>query len=274
MKLGTMISMDMERLEEEFEALRAEGFETCQLSCWDERALTGENARMVRALAKRHGVEVSAFWCGWPGPCEWNLNFGPATVGLVPAAYRQQRLDVLKRGSDFAAELDVEDVVTHMGFIPADPYHADYAGLVGAIRHLAMHCGRNGQYFLFETGQEAPVVLLRTIEDAGAGNLGVNLDPANLLMYGMGNPLDALEVFGPLVRNVHAKDGLCPDDGRRLGRETKLGQGRVNYPEFIKKLKQLGYDRYITIEREIGGEEQREDIRAAKKLLEELWASL
>lgn len=273
MKLGTMVMMDMERLDEVLGSLREEGFETCQLDCWHEELLTPENAKTVKALMRRHGVEVSAFWCGWPGPCEWNFSYGPATVGLVPAAWRQMRLEVLERGSDFSAELGTEDIVTHMGFIPNNPFDADYAGFVGAIRHLARHCGGNGQYFLFETGQEAPVVLLRTIEDAGAGNLGVNLDPANLLMYGLGNPVDALDVFGSFVRNVHAKDGLCPTEGRRLGAETPLGQGGVNYPVFIKKLKQIGYDRYITIEREIGGEEQKEDIRAAKKLLEKLWAS-
>jgi L-ribulose-5-phosphate 3-epimerase len=273
MKLGTMVYMDMERLDEEFAALKEMGFGTCQLCCWQPERFTPENAAKVRELIRKHAVEVSAFWCGWPGPCEWNLVQGPVTIGLVPPAYRGARLDALKRGSDFSAELGVEDIVTHVGFIPNNPFDADYAGLVGALRHLARHCAGNGQYFLFETGQEAPVTLLRTIEDIGAENAGVNLDPANLLMYGYGNPTDALDVFGRYVRNVHGKDGACPVSGRALGAELPIGQGRVNYPEFIRKLKDIGYDRYITIEREISGEEQRKDILAAKKLLEELWRS-
>ena len=109
------------------------------------------------------------------------------------------------------------------------------------MRHLARHCGGNGQYFLFETGQEAPVVLLRTIEDAGAGNLGVNLDPANLLMYGMGNPVDALDVFGTFVRNVHAKDGLYPTEGQAPGRGDQAGAGaRCAIPELHPKVEGHG----------------------------------
>ena len=139
------------------------------------------------------------------------------------------------------------------------------------MRYLARILKSRGQYFLFETGQEAPVTLLRTIEDIGTDNLGINLDPANLLMYGLGNPIDALSVFGQYVRNVHGKDGLCPTNGRLLGPEVPIGQGMVNYPAFIAKLKSIGYDRYITIEREISGDQQIKDIQAAKQLLETLW---
>lgn len=272
MKLGTMVTMDMERLEEEFISLKGMGFSTCQLCCWQEDLFTSANAATVKALMKKHAVEVSAFWCGWAGPCEWNLVQGPVTIGLVPQAYRNNRLNTMKKGSDFSAELGIEDIITHVGFIPNNPFDPDYAGLVGALRHLVRHCGANGQYFLFETGQEAPVTLLRTLEDIGAANVGINLDPANLLMYGYGNPIDALDVFGKYVRNLHGKDGACPASGRNLGDEMPIGKGKVNYPEFIKKLKQIGYDRYITIEREISGDEQKADILTAKKLLEELWA--
>ena len=112
---------------------------------------------------------------------------------------------------------------------------------------------------------------MRIFEDVGTGNLGVNLDPANLLMYGKGNPVDALDVIGKYVRGVHAKDGEYPTDGHRLGVEKALGEGRVNYPAFIKKLKEIGYDGAITIEREISGDQQIADIKAAKTLLEQLW---
>lgn len=273
MKLGTMITLDMDQLEEELVALREMGFETCQLCCWQEDRMTTQNARTVRGLLEKHAVEISAFWCGWPGPCEWNFTYGPATIGLVPAAYRGKRLETLQKGSDFSADLGVEDIVTHMGFIPVSPQDPEYVGFVGAVRMLARHCAGNGQYLLFETGQEAPVTLLRTIEDTGTTNLGINLDPANLLMYGLGNPIDALDVFGGYVRNVHAKDGVLPSNGRELGEEKAIGQGKVHFPEFIRKLKALGYDRYITIEREISGDEQRRDILASRQYLEALWAA-
>ena len=272
MKLGTMVYMDMERLEEEFKALKSMGFESCQLCCWQRERFTEENATAVKRLMGKYAVDVSAFWCGWYGPCEWNLVQGPVTIGLVPAAYRQGRLETLEACSDFIKRIDITDLITHVGFIPNNPFDPDYAGLVGALRHLARHCKANGQYFLFETGQEAPVTLLRTIEDMECDNAGINLDPANLLMYGLGNPLDAVDVFGKYIRNLHGKDGVCPHDGRILGEEMPIGQGKVNYPALIEKLKQIGYDRYITIEREISGAEQTRDILAAKAYLEQLLA--
>ena len=116
--------------------------------------------------------------------------------------------------------------------------------------------------------------MLRTIEDIGAENVGVNLDPANLLMYGKANPVDALDVIGRYVRGVHAKDGEYPTDGRSLGVEKPLGQGRVNFPALLAKLHALGYDGALTIEREISGPQQIEDIRAAKAFLQRIVTSL
>ena len=124
--------------------------------------------------------------------------------------------------------------------------------------------------FWFETGQETPITLLRTIEDVGTGNMGINLDPANLLMYGKANPVDALDVFGKYVTGVHAKDGEYPTNGRDLGVEMPLGEGRVNFQVLIPKLKALGYTGALTIEREISGPQQNEDIRRAMELLDPL----
>lgn len=273
MKLGIIVGMMIEELDGEFRKLREFGFDTCQLGSWTADWFTDENAEIVKRLLDKYRVEVSAFWCGWEGPCEWNMIQGPVTIGLVPAAYRSARLNTLKRCSDFMKKIGITDLVTHVGFIPVNPGDPDYIGLIGALRDLVKYCGNNGQYFLFETGQETPTTLLRTMEDIGFNNVGVNLDPANLLMYGMGNPLDALDVFGKQVRNIHGKDGVYPTNGRELGKEKPLGEGKVNYPAFIRKLKEIGYDRYITIEREINGEQQIKDIMAAKMLLERLWAN-
>ena len=100
--------------------------------------------------------------------------------------------------------------------------------------------------------------------------MGINLDPANLIMYGKANPVDALEVFGEYVRGIHGKDGMYPTDGHSLGAEVPLGQGKVNYPAFVAKLKEIGYEGDITIEREISGEEQKKDIIMAKEVLDKL----
>ena len=154
-----------------------------------------------------------------------------------------------------------------MGFIPEDPNTQTYLDTIAAVRTVALRCAENGQYFLFETGQETPVTLLRAITDVGLDNLGINLDPANLILYGKANPVDALGIIGKYVRDVHAKDGCYPTDGRTLGQETALGEGQVNFPALIQGLIALGYDGSITIEREISGEQQIADICKAKELL-------
>lgn len=272
-KLGVMVHLN-KNVKEEFIKVKAMGFDTCQLTCWNKAMLNEEYADIVNKAVEETGVEITALWCGWQGPRAWNFYEGHTTLGLVPADYRFARMETLMEGSDFAKMINVTDVVTHVGFIPENPNDPDYKGTVEAVKYAAQHCKKNGQYFLFETGQETPVTLKRMIQDIGLDNLGINLDPANLLMYGKGNPIDALDVFGEYVRGVHAKDGEYPADGRYLGKEKPLGQGRVNFERLIHKLKEVGYKGALTIEREITGEQQIKDIDEAKKLLEGIMSSL
>ena len=133
---------------------------------------------------------------------------------------------------------------------------------------MAQHLKQNGQYLLFETGQETPVTLLRCFETVGMDNLGINLDTANLILYGKANPVDALDVFGKYVRNLHAKDGRYPVNGHDLGEETRLGEGKVDFRALFSRLKELGYDSHVTIEREISGPQQLSDILDAKNYLQ------
>ena len=162
------------------------------------------------------------------------------------------------------------DVVTLMGFIPENPYDPNYPGFCRAVRTVAEHLKANGQYLLFETGQETPVTMLRCFETVGCDNLAINLDTANLILYGKANPVDALEVFGKYVRNLHAKDGCWPVNGHDLGMETAIGEGRVDFPAVFRKLFDLGYDSWITIEREIEGEQQIRDILSARDYLQSI----
>lgn len=270
MKLGVLVNLDSTEVDEKFKVAKELGFDYCQLCCWKQELLTDDVAKAVLEACEKYQITISTFWCGWSGPSEWNFYEGPLTLGLVPSEYRSLRMEELKKGSNFAKKIGVGNIATHMGFLSENPYSKEYQEVVCAIRYVAMYCQQNGQYLLFETGQETPVTLRRTIEDVGTGNLGINLDPANLILYGKANPVDALDVFGEYVRDVHAKDGLYPTDGRNLGKETPLGQGKVNIPAIINRLKELRYDGTLTIEREISGEEQKKDILSAKKLLEEL----
>lgn len=239
------------------------GLPVCQLACWDTRLATREVAQTVVEESAKAGVRVCAVWAGWSGPAEWNFTRGPVTLGLVPPEYRAQRVEELKRWADFASWIGAPAIITHCGFIPENMTDPGYPPVVEAIREVAQYCAGRGVGFWFETGQETPVVLLRTIQRVGTDNLGINLDPANLILYGKGNPIDALDVIGPYVRNVHVKDGLYPTDGDHLGREVPVGQGKVRFPEFLKRLREIGFDGELIIEREISGEQQVRDIRQA-----------
>ena len=269
MKLGVLVHMS-ENIEAEIKKVHDMGFQSCQICCWKRELCTDEVADIINKATKEYNVSVSTFWCGWQGPQVWDFYEGPLTLGLVPVEYRYDRIKEIMAGSDFAKKIGVENVATHVGFLPETPNTKEYHSLVCALRLLAEHIKNNGQYFLFETGQETPVTLKRTIEDIGTDNLGINLDPANLVLYGKANPVDALDVFGSYVRDVHGKDGCYPTDGKHLGLETPIGEGKVNFPALIAGLKVLGYDGPITIEREISGEKQIEDIKNAKIYLEKL----
>ena len=169
-----------------------------------------------------------------------------------------------------AKRCGVKAIHTHCGFIPEDPNEPLYASAVEAIKDVAGYIGNNGQIFLMETGQETPITLLRTIQDVGLPNLAVNLDVANLILYGRGEPVGALDVLGSHVRGMHAKDGLYPTDPYGLGEEVAIGKGRVRFAEVFEGLRRLNYTGPITIEREISGPEQERDIAASKKFLEQL----
>lgn len=273
LELGVIMSMAGD-LDEKFRQVKELGLTSCQLSNYDLARFNDENAAIINECTKKYGVRVSALWCGWPGPRVWNFTEGPATLGIVPPAYRYERIKMLEKGGSFAVKIGVTDVATHAGFIPENPSTTEYLEVVGCIRHIANVYLKKGLYFLFETGQETPTTLMRLIEDVGTGNLGVNLDPANLLMYGKANPCDAVDILGKYIRNIHGKDGNYPTNGRSLGREARMGDGRVNYPEFMRRLKAVGYNGPITIEREISGEKQVEDILHAKELLNSIYAEV
>jgi sugar phosphate isomerase/epimerase len=256
--------------EEELAKAHELGLPTCQVTCWLPEFLSAEMAGRLVAASERYGVAVTTIWAGGPGPAVWDFIEGPTTIGLVPPAYRAERVAMLKKGADFCVQVGVSSVTTHVGFIPESPSNPLYPGLLDALREVVAYCGERGLTFCFETGQETPTTLLRVIEDLGGENVGINLDPANLLLYGKANPVDALDVFGQYVVGVHAKDGEYPTNGRQLGVEKPLGEGRVNFPALIPKLKALGYRGALTIEREISGPQQIADIRRAIEILSAL----
>lgn len=237
------------------------GLDCVQIQCWDDTLLTEENAEKAKK-ALDGKIEISSFWCGWTGPGVWDFIDGPYTLGLVPAAYRGHRLKELKKGADFAAMLGSKNLVTHVGFIPEQPESELYREVISAVKNLAVYCESKGLGFNFETGQETPVTLMRAISDIGLDNLGINFDPANIILYGKGNPVDAIDIFGDRIKGIHVKDGDYPTGSfRELGKERVVGEGTVNYPVFLPKLLKSGYEGDLYIEREISGDQQIIDIK-------------
>jgi L-ribulose-5-phosphate 3-epimerase len=267
--IGVLVSLG-DDVEHEIRKVRELGLASCQLSTWDPAHRTDEMAARVTRACADHEVEVSALWTGVPGPAAWNFTEGPATIGIVPPEYRETRVAALIQGAEFAARLGVPDTITHVGFIPENPKDPLYEGTIEALTKVASRAKELGLHFCFETGQETPITLLRAMTDIGTGNLGVNLDPANLLMYGKANPIDALDILGPYIKGVHAKDGEYPTEPGRLGVEKPMGEGRVNFPVLVPKLKSFGYSGALTIEREISGDQQIADIKRAIAILEPL----
>jgi sugar phosphate isomerase/epimerase len=243
------------------------GFPTCQVSVVD----TGvEAAANLRRALDRYGVEATSAVSTGPGPEVYDFYRGPLTIGLVPPQYRAARTARMKAVSDFAAQAKIPAVQGHCGFIPENPNDPLYQEAVDAIRVVAAYCRQNGQKFRCETGQETPITLVRAIRDVALDNVGVNFDAGNLILYGKANPVDAVEILAPYIQGVHAKDGLYPTDPKQLGKEVPIGEGKVNFPVLIARLKQIGYRNPLTIEREISGEKQTADILASKAYLEKL----
>ncbi len=195
------------------------------------------------------------------------------TVGFIPPATRAEREERTYAVSDFAAALGVPSIATHIGFVPEDPSNADYVAVRDMVRRVCDHAAKHGQTFALETGQEPARVLLQFFEDVGRDNLRINFDPANMILYGTGDPIEALDVLAPHIVSVHCKDGDWPpkDVPGALGTEKPLGQGSVGIPRFIAKLKEIGYRGTLNIEREVPDQAQRlADIRAAVELLRSL----
>jgi sugar phosphate isomerase/epimerase len=234
----------------------------------------GEASRQAwrQALADEGLTVVTAF-PGFDGESYADIPAVKDTVGYVPAATRHAREERTREASDFAKALGIPGVATHIGFVPEDRAAPDYLAVRDLVRRVCDHCRDNGQTFALETGQEPAEALKAFIEDVDRPNLGVNFDPANMILYGSGEPLDALQVVQQWLLTVHCKDAKWPAVEGEWGAETPLGQGDVGMERFVAKLKDYGYSGPLTIEREIVGDAQRADIEQGVALLERLRAA-
>lgn len=249
--IGTII-YNLDDIDAQFKALHDAGFTSCQIN-WNSQKMTQELAGKIIENQKKYGIKATTV-VGVPGNCKWNFTQGPSTIGLVPATDdRDWRIAEYKRMIDFCQLAKVPAMHSHFGFIPEDMSDYKYKTFVSIMKQLAQYAKDRGVMIYFETGQETPITLVRAIKDIGYDNLGINCDVANLLLYGKANPTDAVKLFGPLMKDMHAKDGKYPtaDNPYDLGQEKPIPEGDVDFPAIIKYLKQENYTGAITIEYEL-----------------------
>ncbi|NOZ21190.1 MAG: sugar phosphate isomerase/epimerase [Planctomycetes bacterium] len=256
-------------------AVKELGVPTVQLHAPPRDMATPEKAAEFKKQFDDAGIKVTVVFSGFEGESYADIPTVKKTVGLVPAETRATRLEIAKRNSDFARGLGCDALGMHVGFIPEGKSDPERAGVIEVACELCDHCAQNGQHLHLETGQETAEGLLEFIADVGKDNLAVNFDPANMILYGSGEPIEALRKVGKHVRSVHCKDAAGSDKpGETWGEEKPLGQGEVGMENFLSVLKEIGYDGALTIEREISGPEQKKDIADAIKLLTDLRAKI
>jgi sugar phosphate isomerase/epimerase len=270
--IGVFTSIDA-GLGVKLEVAREVGVPTIHLHAPAQSTRTPENAKQFLAKLKEAGITLTVVFGGFEGESYADIPTVSRTVGLVPRESRAARTQEMKEISDFAKLLGCRVVALHLGFVPHDTKDPIYGEVLKVTQDLCDHVKRNGQNLHLETGQETPEGLLQFIKDVGRDNLFINFDPANMILYGTSEPIEALRKVGRFVRSCHCKDAKwAANPGKEWGQEMPLGQGDVGFEKFLRTLKDLGYDGPLTIEREIPQEPERQkaEIGQAVRLLTEL----
>ncbi|MBI4600326.1 MAG: sugar phosphate isomerase/epimerase [Planctomycetes bacterium] len=228
-----------------------------------------EGPGIVKALRASH-LEISATMIGYPGEDYATPETIRRTGGFGDPATRKERLEMFRRAVDMTAELGVKVLASHAGFIP-EPGHPDRGSFLDCLYEAAEAAARKGITFALETGQEAAELLRRTLDELALESLKVNFDPANMILYDMGDPIHAVEILGPDIAHVHVMDALAPKAPGTWGEEVPLGQGEVGMSEFLEALAAIDYSGPLVVEREVGDQAARvEDIRGGIQLLRKL----
>jgi sugar phosphate isomerase/epimerase len=228
------------------------------------------------AAWKADDFTISTVFAAYDGEDYADIPTVQRTVGFIPPATRAARERRTIEISDFARAMGVASIACHIGCVPEDRSHPDYTGVRDTVRRICDHAAKAGQTFALETGQEPAHTLLQFIQEVDRPNLRINFDPANMILYGSGDPIEALRAVGHLVVSVHAKDGDWPpkDKPGALGTERPLGQGAVGMERFVGALREIGYSGPLNVEREVEDQAQRlEDIAGGLALLRSLTSS-
>jgi sugar phosphate isomerase/epimerase len=208
--------------------------------------------------AKVAGFKLGGAMLGFPGEDYTTPKHIEKTGGFGDPALRAERIDRFKWALDRTRELGLTDLMLHAGFIPevGDPARKPFLDTLAKVSQFA---AEKGIKVGFETGQETSTLLRRTLDDLKCPNLGVNFDPANMLLYDKDDPIAAVERLAPDIRSVHVKDANRPKVTGEWGEEVPLGKGQTDTKKFLLTLKKVGYKGPLFIEREVGNQQQRFD---------------
>jgi len=232
------------------------GVAAVQIACGDPVHASWDEGEAMPAAARAAGLPLSGAMLGFPGEDYTTPATIQATGGFGDPADRGARIDRLAWALDRTVALGLADLMFHAGFLPevGDPDRRPFLDTLALAAELAR---QKGVTLAFETGQESAELLARTLDDLAAPNVAVNFDPANVLLYDMGDPIAAVGRLGPRIRSVHVKDARRPTTPGAWGQEVPLGEGEVDIPRFVRALKDVGYVGPLIVEREVGDQASR-----------------
>lgn len=262
--LGVVACAD-EGLGVQLEAVRKLRVPTVHLQAPHDVGQLDKSADSLKARLDKAGAEVTVLFAGFDGESYEDIATVKETVGLTPVATRLDRTRRLLGLITLAEWLGAKAIGLHLGFLSCDFGDEGFATLVEGVRSICSYAGDRGVDMHLETGQEPAADFLRFIRAVDQPNLFVNFDPANMILYGSGEPIDAARQLGTYIRSVHFKDATWSSrPGETWGEETPFGDGAVDFPALLNVLGQIGYAGPLTIEREILGQPERQMAEVAQ----------
>lgn len=243
------------------------GLDTVQLALNDHRGSAGGEA-MGRALLDAD-IRIASGMFGTIGEDYTTLETIRRTGGLVPDEHWQANLALARETAATADKLGIRLVSLHAGFLPEDHNDPACAVLADRLEQVAAVFAGHDIRLALETGQEEAGHLDTFLASLKAENVGVNFDPANMILYAKGDPIAALETLLPRLYQIHIKDAIATSEPGTWGSEVPVGEGQVDWPAFLSLLKRAGYTGALCIERE-AGDDRPGDIRRAKEFISSL----
>ena len=213
------------------------------------------------------GIRVASGMLEAVGEDYSTLDSIKRTGGLLPDDTWPGTRDRAERVADLAGAAGIGLVTLHAGFIPHDPADPQRGTVLRRLEELGNRFERSGVRVGLETGQENAGTLAVALAELGHGNVGVNFDPANMILYGMGDPVESIRKLGPHVVQVHAKDALPTKTAGEWGAEVPLGEGAVDWDAFLAEVHALPGSPDVLIEREAGEAREADIARARDRLL-------